>query len=96
MYLLDIPCYVSKHFSILLLPTQKLDVATDCIDVQGYKDKHGTTCKQTEEYGNCSGGKPVKVDANLLKKDSNADGVSVLDACCACGGGLRGGLNIMY
>ena len=63
----------------------------DCIDEPGYKDKHGTTCERTEELGNCADGKPLKFDAEQLNKDRNEQGVSPLDACCACGGGVHKG-----
>lgn len=60
-----------------------------CVDIPNFKDTHNTNCKQTEEYGNCKDGKPDKVSESQLKLDANSDGVSVLDACCACGGGLK-------
>ena len=63
---------------------------THCTDNPKFKDKYGTTCVQTRDYGNCKDGKPGKVPAWALRKDANRDGVSALDACCVCGGGNKG------
>ena len=52
-----------------------------------YKDKYSTTCEQTKKWGNCKGGKPGKISGARLQKDANSNGISVLDACCVCGGG---------
>ena len=68
----------------------KTEGTTKCVDVPGYRDKYGTTCAQTAENGNCRDGKPGKINADILKKDSNSQGVSPLDACCVCGGGQKG------
>ena len=58
-----------------------------CVDIPNFKDKYGTTCARTKEFGNCNGGNPWKQNIAQLQSDANADGVSVLDACCVCGGG---------
>ena len=63
---------------------------TKCVDIPGFTDKYGTTCTNTAEKGNCRDGKPGKINADNLKKDANSQGVSALDACCVCGGGLKG------
>ena len=57
------------------------------MDIPNFKDKYGTTCARTKEFGNCNGGKPWKQTLAQLQSDANAEGVSVLDACCVCGGG---------
>ena len=64
----------------------------NCKNLPGFKDKWGTTCERTMEDGNCKNGKPWGIPAEELgQKDANSDGVSVLDACCGCGGGTYEG-----
>ena len=41
---------------------------------------------RTEKLGNCKAGEPV-LSKEQLQSDANLWGVSVLDACCVCGGG---------
>ena len=41
---------------------------------------------RTEKLGNCKAGEPV-LSKEQLQSDANSGGVSVLDACCVCGGG---------
>ena len=67
---------------------QESNVAS-CVDIPNYKDKYLTTCEKTKEFGNCKDGKPHEVPEATLKSDANVDGVSPLDACCVCGGGLK-------
>ena len=62
-------------------------IEKSCTDVPNYKDKYGTTCEQTEKHGNCKDGKAGKVSEKRLLADANSDGVSPMEACCACGGG---------
>ena len=61
-----------------------------CTDHPGYKDKYSTTCETTRELGNCRDGKRGNIDEETLMSNANNDGVSVLDACCVCGGGNKG------
>ena len=68
-------------------PTIFTDSRLKCVDIPNFKDKYGTTCARTKEFGNCNGGKPWKQTLAQLQSDANAEGVSVLDACCVCGGG---------
>ena len=57
----------------------------------GFKDKKGTTCAQTDELGKCKDGIWWKKEGREeLMEDANSQGLSVLDACCACGGGNQG------
>ena len=42
------------------------------------------------KFGNCKDGIPAKVAEEDLRSDANSDGISVLDACCGCGGGQIG------
>ena len=60
-----------------------------CTDHPGFKDKFGTTCAHTRDFGNCKDGKAERWDEEQLRKDANVEGVSSLDACCVCGGGNR-------
>ena len=62
-------------------------IERSCTDVPNFKDIHGTTCEQTEKWGNCKDGRAGKIPENVLLADANADGISPLDACCVCGGG---------
>ena len=61
-----------------------------CTDFPKFKDKYGTTCTEAGKFGNCKDGGPGKYSAETLKNDANNQGVSVLDACCVCGGGIEG------
>ena len=72
-----------SHFFLF---TICVEIFTDCIDIPNYKDKYGTTCSQTVNFGNCEHGEPLIPDEQLIE-DANSDDISVLDACCACGGG---------
>ena len=65
-----------------------------CTDHPNFKDKYGTTCEKTRNYGNCKDGNPAKVSKQRLMNDANIDGVSALDACCVCGGGKKGCQNM--
>ncbi len=49
-----------------------------CVDFEGYMDSSGTSCAQTEEFGNCVDGAPGAVDEEGLRGDANADGISPL------------------
>ena len=57
-----------------------------CNDLPNFKDKYQTTCAQTKKFENCKGGRAIRQG---LENDANEDGISVLDACCVCGGGLK-------
>ena len=72
--------------SYFLFVTVCVEISTDCIDIPNYKDKYGTTCSQTVNFGNCKHGEPL-LSIQQLHDEANSDGVSVLEACCACGGG---------
>ena len=37
-------------------------------------------------FGNCEHGEPL-LSIQQLHDEANSDGISVLEACCACGGG---------
>ena len=68
-----------------------------CTDFNHFKDKYGATCEQVVEIGNCKNGAPNKVASRdiefksmeNMQNDANAQGISVLDACCQCGGGNK-------
>ena len=52
------------------------------------------TCKKAVESGKCSNARPVGDTEDERKKieeeldgNKNSDGVSLMDACCECGGG---------
>ena len=75
------------EFSHAIFLTIFTDSRLQCEDIPNFKDKYGTTCARTKEFGNCNGGKPWKQTIAQLQSDANAEGVSVLDACCVCGGG---------
>ena len=64
-----------------------------CTDIPGFKDKYSTTCTQTREFGNCKDRKAAKYDEIELRENANTEGLSVLDACCVCGGGNKGSKN---
>ena len=57
----------------------------------------GNTCEHTVKVGNCKHGAPNKVakadeefvGMEKLQMHANDDGISVLDACCECGGGNK-------
>ena len=62
----------------------------------------GNTCEHTVKVGHCKHGAPNKVakadeefvGMEKLQMHANDDGISVLDACCECGGGNKDILNI--
>ena len=65
-----------------------------CTDIPYYSDKNGVTCKKAVESGKCSNARPVGDTEDERKKieeeldgNKNSDGVSLMDACCECGGG---------
>jgi len=65
-----------------------------CTDIPYYSDKKGMTCKKAVESGKCSNARPVGDTEDERKKieeeldgNKNSDGVSLMDACCECGGG---------
>ena len=73
-------------FNISFLFETALASQFQCKDLPNFKDKYLTTCAQTKRFKNCKGGRAIKQG---LENDANEDGISVLDACCVCGGGLK-------
>ena len=59
------------------------------MDFAGFQDNTGQTCEFHEKERGCKDGKvnKGKISEEELKSFANSDGVSPLDACCACGGG---------
>jgi len=85
--------FASPHLNTM---REKPENQRNCKNLPGFKDKWGTTCERTMEDGNCKNGKPWGIPAEELgQKDANSDGVSVLDACCGCGGGTYEGYSFM-
>lgn len=77
-----------NHIPFLYLG-EMLDTS-GCIDFPGFEDKWKTNCTETGKHGNCKDGKAAKVDEAQLRRDANDEGISVMDACCVCGGGTKG------
>ena len=59
-----------------------------CVDVPNFKDKETLTCDNLKEWGSCKDGGPGEDDETTIKSKA-VNGVSALDACCVCGGGLK-------
>ena len=62
-----------------------------CTDLPEFADKHGQDCKNARLFGKCEDGTPANgYTEESLIGEANAQGVSILSACCQCGGGLDG------
>ena len=94
--------YISIHLLIYrsllqeskyLISFWNIGTTTTCADDAGFKDSYNVTCAQYKEWEYCKDGKPDIYSGNSLeslKKMSNDQGVSAVDACCVCGGGQEG------
>ena len=61
-----------------------------CVDFPGFTilhDEDGTSCNKTMKEEDCKDGKPNREG---LEQYHDSQGYSVLDACCGCGGGIKG------
>lgn len=58
-----------------------------CSDYENWKDRWGYTCFQMIWFGHCKNQRTGNRSPETLKIDTNMNGDSALDACCACGGG---------
>lgn len=73
------------------------DHVVGCSDFPGYRDRDGDTCEEYDTAHYCTPmgtwgiwGVRDKMNRNDPTIDSYAvDGVSALEACCACGGGIK-------
>ena len=63
-----------------------------CIDFPGFtilEHEDGTSCNETMKAGDCKYGKPIREGLESWWR-LDTQGYSVLDACCVCGGGIKG------
>ena len=65
--------------------TQKRRMA-GCSDIPNWKDSYGDSCDFFEAYKEC-GGTSTWEYTEPISASVDSNGVSAVDACCACGGG---------
>lgn len=67
-------------------PTES-PLTSKCFDFNGFEDSGGDGCEFYEAKQYCSNGNVLTQDVDSFQIWRNVDGLTALDACCACGGG---------
>ncbi|CAE7780318.1 unnamed protein product [Symbiodinium pilosum] len=66
-----------------------------CRDIPGFMDPSGHSCADYVAHGICQDGSKslsdfsAKIDARVAMAEYKYNGLSAVEACCACGGGLQ-------